>query len=212
MDNLRKFNTEADYSSATLNYPSVSWVVSGDTVHYDKSKTMPKVRMAANTGGLSVVEQLYLWYSAATGITSTYFNEIIVDGTSVANPNETSCIYNYTVPTGSYEVYVDYYFDSTSINDLFSYVVGIVEGGGSEAQTIYLLFTSGVTEITSQLPPNTNLVIFEGTTPPTVGYNITQQTTIYVPDDAVNTYKAAWPNDASRIYPRSQCPATFPNL
>ena len=36
MDNLRCFNTEADYSAATLNYPAVSYVVSGDTVHYDK--------------------------------------------------------------------------------------------------------------------------------------------------------------------------------
>lgn len=40
MRNLRKFNTEAEYSAATptLNYPSVAWVVSGDTFHYDKSE------------------------------------------------------------------------------------------------------------------------------------------------------------------------------
>lgn len=38
MRNLRKFNTEAEYSAATLNYPSVAWIVSGDSFHYDKSE------------------------------------------------------------------------------------------------------------------------------------------------------------------------------
>ena len=41
MNNLRKFATEADYSAATLNYPAVSWVVSGDTVHFDKTSGSP---------------------------------------------------------------------------------------------------------------------------------------------------------------------------
>lgn len=38
MRNLRKFNTEEDYNAAELNYPAVSWIVSGDTVVYDKSE------------------------------------------------------------------------------------------------------------------------------------------------------------------------------
>lgn len=37
MDNLKKFATYADYSAATLSYPAVSWVVSGDTVYFDKA-------------------------------------------------------------------------------------------------------------------------------------------------------------------------------
>lgn len=43
MNNLRKFNTEADYSAATptLNYPSVAQIVSGDTVVYDKTEPTP---------------------------------------------------------------------------------------------------------------------------------------------------------------------------
>lgn len=41
MDNLRKFATEAEYSAATLNYPAVSWVVSGDTVHFDNEAPTP---------------------------------------------------------------------------------------------------------------------------------------------------------------------------
>lgn len=37
MNNLRKFNTENEYQAAQLNYPAVSWIVSGDTVHFDKA-------------------------------------------------------------------------------------------------------------------------------------------------------------------------------
>lgn len=37
MNNLRKFATEAEYSAATLSYPSVAWVTSTDAVHFDKS-------------------------------------------------------------------------------------------------------------------------------------------------------------------------------
>ena len=35
MDNLKRFNTYADYSAATLNYPAVSWIVSENTVEFD---------------------------------------------------------------------------------------------------------------------------------------------------------------------------------
>lgn len=52
-------------------------------------------------------------------------------------------------------------------------------------------------------------VIMEGTTPPTLSnsnaFNNTNSCPIYVPDSAVNTYKAAnvWSNLASRIFPIS---------
>lgn len=209
MDNLRKFNTEADYSSATLNYPSVSWVVSGDTVHYDKSKIMPKVRMAASTGGLSVAYNLGLWHYNNTSI---HFNAIVVDGVSIANPNETSSIANYQIPTGAEYVYVDYYFDEDAIDGVFTEWIGVMGEGGSEMNYAYMLFGDGVTAIAHSLSYNISHVIFEGTTPPSVGNYLNGMAAIYVPDDYVNTYKAAWPNDASRIYPRSQCAVTFPNL
>ena len=41
MNNLRKFNTENEYQSATLMRPSVSWVVSSDTVHFDNVIPVP---------------------------------------------------------------------------------------------------------------------------------------------------------------------------
>ena len=41
MNNLRKFTTEAEYTAATLNYPSVAWVTSTDVVHFDKESPTP---------------------------------------------------------------------------------------------------------------------------------------------------------------------------
>lgn len=44
--NLKKFSTEYDYQSATLNYPAVSWVTSTDAVHFDKTAPTPSVAKA----------------------------------------------------------------------------------------------------------------------------------------------------------------------
>lgn len=54
-NNLKKFQTDAEYSAATLNYPAVSWVVSGDTIHFDKTEPTPPTFqgkwLATYTGG-----------------------------------------------------------------------------------------------------------------------------------------------------------------
>ena len=47
-NNLKKFETEAQYSAATLNYPAVSWVTNGHSVHFDKTAPTPTF------GGLTV--------------------------------------------------------------------------------------------------------------------------------------------------------------
>ena len=39
--NLKKFANQAEYEAATLNYPAVSWIVSGDTVAFDKEAPAP---------------------------------------------------------------------------------------------------------------------------------------------------------------------------
>lgn len=66
MRNLRKFNTEADYSAATLNYPAVSWIVSADTVVYDKSEPTPP---EPTYGGLTVK-----YYIEDASVEVTLFN------------------------------------------------------------------------------------------------------------------------------------------
>ena len=61
MDNLRKFDTYADYSAATLSYPAVSWIVSGNTVAFDAE--------APVFGGLTVY-----YYDYIGGREVTLFN------------------------------------------------------------------------------------------------------------------------------------------
>ncbi len=61
MDNLRRFDTYADYSAATLNYPAVSWIVSGNTVAFDAE--------APAFGGLTVY-----YYDWIGGSEVTLFN------------------------------------------------------------------------------------------------------------------------------------------
>jgi len=41
MNNLRKFNTVADYQAAQLNYPAVSWITATDGVYFDKTAPTP---------------------------------------------------------------------------------------------------------------------------------------------------------------------------
>lgn len=40
-NNLKKFATYADYSEAELNYPAVSWILSGNTVEFDAEEPTP---------------------------------------------------------------------------------------------------------------------------------------------------------------------------
>lgn len=64
--NLKKFQTEADYSAATLNYPAVSWIVSGDSFHYDKTEPTPP---EPTYGGLTVK-----YYIEDASVEITLFN------------------------------------------------------------------------------------------------------------------------------------------
>lgn len=66
MRNLRKFNTEENYNAAELNYPAVSWIVSGDTFHYDKEEPQPE---PITYGGLTVK-----YYIADPSVEVTLFN------------------------------------------------------------------------------------------------------------------------------------------
>ena len=66
MNNLRKFNTENEYQSATLMRPSVSWVVSSDTVHFDNvipvptcEPTNPNVWVAVNPSVFDFSQKVY---------------------------------------------------------------------------------------------------------------------------------------------------------
>ena len=205
-NNLKKFDTMADYSAATLNYPNVSWVVSGDTLHYAKeappAPANDKMMMYFNADD---IQGAHLWNCGASTIEDTVdsvlFNNVEAD---------LSCnTYLNSVVGGNLAVYT--FKDGTdSIEDWFSGELG----AGSDVPSLEILIPAQITEI-NYYPDNeiTNFVV-EATTPPYVaGLSSTQiDASIYVPDDVVNTYKEAsgWSDVASNIYPISQYSGNLP--
>lgn len=167
MRNLRKFNTEAEYSAATLNYPAVSWIVSADTVVYDKTEPTPP---EPAYGGLTVK-----YYIADPSTEVTLFNgggassgsgsgsgsgggalptTMIVDG------NEETPINTWRFETSGEHI-VQYAFEDNEIPDLYftelenitSVVVGdditIIGNGafGSSSSLTSVIIGSSVTNI-----------------------------------------------------------------
>ena len=204
MDNLRKFQTEADYSAATLNYPAVSWVVSGDTVHYDKTSGSPtptvndKVMVYAYTTNSS--DDLILWNEAAT----PNFTSITVNDTEVQNPNSTYKLDDVGVGT----FLVKYGFNSNEIGEWFT---GEIGGKSSGIYPIEVLIPSKITNI-SYYPENIEKMVVEATTPPEVEglTSVISGALIYVPDSAVNDYESDGNWSGMDIYPISQYSGNLP--
>lgn len=207
MNNLRKFATEADYSAATLNYPAVSWVVSGDTVHFDKSAPTPpvvndKIIMAAYGGSGEATFTLFNCYGSSSGdITS-----ITVDDVEV---NPITCEGDYVDASQTY--IVKYTITGTSVNDWFSGDLGC--GEASDVSKLDILIPSQITAI-YDIPRHIEKMVVEATTPPYVEALSSSftGTGIYVPDELVNTYKAAsgWDECPDKIFPISQYSGNLP--
>lgn len=93
MRNLRKFNTESEYNSATLNYPAVSWVVSGDIVHFDKENKTPSfsgLTVYYNITDISQPTQLFNGGGGSgtgSGSGGALPSAMIIDGTAVEVTN-----------------------------------------------------------------------------------------------------------------------------
>lgn len=208
MNNLRKFATEADYSAATLNYPAVSWVVSGDTVHYDKEAPTPtvndKVMLYSHTESPS--EDLVL-YNGASSPSEPYFTSITVNDTEVENPNSTNVLED--VGTGTY--LIKYSLTSNEIDEWFS---GDIGGFGSGAQSAEVLIPAQITAV-DYLPDNMYNLVIEATTPPDFQANSSGyvwEGNLYVPDESVNTYKQTYPYNQStnKILPISEYSGNLP--
>lgn len=196
MRNLRKFNTEADYSAATLSYPAVSWIVSGDTVVYDKTEPVvaeDKVIMAftsANAGDDIVLYDENVLESPFTSIT---VNDDAIDPIVPVLEGASEASTDYLV---------EYGFEGTDIPEAFNATLGI----DSELE---LLIPAQIEEV-AYLPSNqiTNLV-FKGTTPPTNLLMSSSVYYIYVPDDALEDYQNDW-YIAEAIRPLSQYSGNLP--
>lgn len=201
MRNLRKFNTEEDYNAAELNYPAVSWIVSGDTVVYDKSEPViaeDKVIMAftsANAGDDIVLYDENVLESPFTSITvnGDAIDPIVpaLEGASEANTN----------------YFVEYGFEGTDIPEAFNATLGIL-GNDSELE---LLVPAQIEDIV-YLPTNqiTNLV-FNGATPPSTSILSSSIYYIYVPDEALEDYQnSLWSGMCESLRAVSQYSGNLP--
>lgn len=211
MNNLKKFETEADYSAATLNYPAVSWVVSGDTVHFDKGEPTPptvndKIMMAfsASTTG----DDIALAHTNSVPPT-TFFNKVELNDVDVTSELDVNGgLNNYSVANtdylAKYDVKETYY---SSIFDNFTGNLG-VNGG-----TVEILIPSQITQV-DNMPYNITKLVIEATTPPTTsmgssGHEGLQG--IYVPDAALSAYQATWGGTFSGlIHPISEYQGNLP--
>ena len=208
MNNLKKFATEADYSAATLNYPAVSWVVSGDTVHFDKSAN-DKVMMAWHSPSDETSgKDITLWNGGASMEPELLFVSLTLNDADVMSTiGGDGTLHNYSTPDTDYLVKYELINDTT-ITDIFSGNLG--GGWGSDAQNIDFLIPSQVTEIQS-LPMNVGNVVIEAATPPTISVEWSDFVgDIYVPDNAVSVYETAWGDVSSRINPISEYQGNLP--
>ena len=128
MSNLHKFQTGVEYSAATLVAPSVSWVVSGDTVHYDKNGKTPSaptlgvdLRLTYNISNTSNPTKLYN-EDSGSGSGSGGFapTKMWIDGVEVTPTNE------YTFSTSGNHV-VEYNIGGTDIPNAFKEINEIVK-------------------------------------------------------------------------------------
>lgn len=212
MNNLKKFETEADYSAATLNYPAVSWVVSGDTVHFDKSGATPsvndKVMMAFSS---NITGNDIILVNLGSTEPTEYFTSITLNDVEVLSLVDSSGILSdysqaNTDYVAKYDVKEAYY---NSIYEKFVGDLGVIGGSGG----VELLIPSQVTQI-DFMPTNITKLVIEATTPPTTsmgtsGYEVLQG--IYVPDAALSAYQAAWGGTfGNYIYPISEYQGNLP--
>ena len=206
-NNLRKFNNEADYSAATLNYPAVSWVVSGDTVHYDKSGSTPtvndKVIIAAYDGAGE--DNMYFFNCEASS--SGDITSITLDNVAVT---PISCQGDYADASQTY--IIKYGLNTTQINDWLSGDLAV--GTASAPSKLDVLIPSQITSI-NNMPNNIFNLVVEVDDPTEIHYGQSGfggGGNVYVPDASVNAYKAAtgWSIFANDILPLSQYSGNLP--
>lgn len=210
MNNLKKFATEEDYSAATLNYPAVSWVTATDNVHFDKSGSTPpvndKVMIASYGGGGGGGENYFYFYnceaSSSSDITSITLDDVAVEPIDCKSESQYD----------AEQVHIaKYTLNGTSIGDWCSGYLGISQA--SIPAKVELLIPSQITEVTGW-PENTKNMVVEAETPPYVeGFGSSfQGDGIYVPDSAVNAYKAAseWGSKEEIIHPISEYQGNLP--
>ena len=207
MNNLKKFSTEAEYGSATLNYPAVSWVTGTDTVHFDKlvPALNNKVKIAFTTDACGEGKSFNL--VPESGLINN-INSLTVNGEPFT---PSSC-------GGSYELQLEAntdYLIEYELNDDVSnvsnwFALNSAEGCSSTRIKYDILFPAQVTTIGGL--GDFRVLILEETTPPNLPLSSCDFPSTYVPDSAVNTYKSAsgWSEIEDSIYPISEYSGNIP--
>lgn len=204
--NLKKFQTEADYQAAELNYPSVAWVTSGDTIHYDKAEPQPEAEKVVLTFTTADGEGNVIFYNGEGAdvdqITGLTFNGEPID------PIEPEL---FNVQFESVNT-IEYAIEGTTIGDAFT--GDLTDTAASLLPSIEFLIPAFITEV-AYLPNNRidNLVIM-ASTPPEASVDtsaLTVSGAIYVPDDAVSAYQnTVWSGPDKTILPLSEYEGNLP--
>lgn len=209
MNNLKKFSTEAEYGSATLNYPAVSWVTGTDTVHFDKTAPVVnnKVKIAFTTDACCAGKRINL---APNMEVVSNIDSLTVNGEPFTSIGSEA--YLYLTNNTDYLIEYELKDGVTDVNNWFA--ITPAEGCSSTRIHYDILFPAQVNEING-LQDAINNMILETETPPTATFDVSDITMIvgiYVPDSAVNTYKSAsvWSYLRPIIYPISQYSGNIP--
>ena len=209
MNNLKKFATEAEYTAATLTYPAVSWVTATDNVHFDKSAPTPPTPtndkvMIASYGGGGLGKFIFYNCEASTSsdITAITLDDVAVEPITCQTASQ-------SLDTGLLHI-AKYDLSGTTVGDWCSGNLGCMYS--SNYAHVDILYPSQITEV--RWPENTKNMVVEAETPPYVEglQSSFQGDGIYVPDSAVDAYKAAseWGSKAEIIFPISEYQGNLP--
>jgi hypothetical protein len=206
MNNLKKFSTEAEYGSATLNYPAVSWVTGTDTVHFDKESAVNnKVKIAFTTDACGQGNSFNL--VPESGLINN-INSLTVNGEPFT---PSSCGGSYELQLAANTDYLIEYELKDGVTNVYNwFVITAAEGCSSTRIKYDILFPAQVTTITGLNDIYFRVLIFEETTPPNLPLTSCSFPDTYVPDSAVNTYKSVWSSVSSSIHPISEYSGNIP--
>jgi hypothetical protein len=216
-NNLKKFTTEAEYTAATLNYPAVSWVTSGDTVHFDKTAPVvvnDKVMLCWTTPNNVPADTVVIYNCGTSAPPTDYFDSITFNDVEIISqaPSAYDCsLDNATIPNSAVTYTIKYHLNSANETQIGDEFAGELGGGfGSDPKLVDFLVPAQVTEIQS-IPNNVGNLVIEAATPPTTSIDWSSITpVIYVPDNAVSVYQTAWSVMLEHIKPISEYQGNLP--
>ncbi len=209
MNNLRIFQTAADYSAATLSYPAVSWVVSGDTVHYDNAAPTPTVNGTVTICQGDSGNYSFTFYNCGASTPLQSISAITFNNVAVS---PLTCQTESHVGGDCTAVYA---LKGTTVGEEFSGDLGFSES--SQQTDLEMMLSSEITSV-EHLPNNVFNLVILATTPPSVpsawiGSNFPEiGNGVYVLDSLVSAYQSSdWSNEGGiTILPLSQYSGSLP--